>query len=135
MLQNLHHQSRVLQTRLIQMASQLSNGPYVGNGKPGRMSLANLPKSNVFTSKLPADTAFETPESSHNASREALGPRIVKGALFTYVRPEPADEPELLGVSPQALRDLGLKDGEEKSQEFRDLVAGNKIFRSRESGG
>src|SRR5436190_10563622 len=135
MLQNLHHQSRVLQTRLIQMASQLSNGPYVGNGKPGRMSLANLPKSNVFTSKLPADPAFETPESSHKSSRKALGPRLVKGALFTYVRPELADEPELLSVSPQALRDLGLKDGEEETHEFRDLVAGNRIFWNQENGG
>ena len=107
MLQNLHHQSRVLQTRLIQMASQLSNGPYVGNGKPGRMSLANLPKSNVFTSKLPADPAFETPESSHKSSRKALGPRLVKGALFTYVRPEPAGARNTKGdgCSRPALRD------------------------------
>ncbi|KAK2755663.1 hypothetical protein FQN54_005812 [Arachnomyces sp. PD_36] len=93
-----------------------------------RVSLADLPKSHTFTSKLPPDPAFETPESSHNAPREALGPRLVKGALYTYVRPEPSTEPELLGVSPQAMADIGLKEGEEKTQEFKDMVAGNRIF-------
>lgn len=100
-----------------------------GNG-PGHkgVSLSDLPKSNTFTSKLPADPAFETPESSHGAPRESLGPRIVKGALYTYVRPEPSSEPELLGVSPRAMADIGIRQGEEKTQEFQDLVAGNKIF-------
>lgn len=132
MLRNLHAGP---QTRLVQMASHYSDRSYVNNGEPSRVSLANLPKSNVFTSKLPPDPAFQTPESSHKAPREALGPRLVNGALFTYVRPEPADGPELLSVSPQALRDLGLKDGEEDTQEFRDLVAGNKIFWNQEDGG
>ncbi|KAL1955666.1 hypothetical protein VTO42DRAFT_8211 [Malbranchea cinnamomea] len=98
-------------------------------------SLADLPKTNVFTSKLPPDPAFETPESSHDAPREALGPRLVRGALYTYVRPELTDEPELLGVSPRAMRDIGLKDGEEKTQDFKDLVSGNKIMWSKEQGG
>ncbi|KKZ59199.1 hypothetical protein EMCG_05447 [[Emmonsia] crescens] len=124
--------------RFAQMAAHLSNshtGNENGNMHAGGVSIHELPKSNNFTSKLPPDPAFETPESSHNAPREALGPRLVKGALFTYVRPEPTDQPELLSVSPRALRDIGLKDGEEKTAQFRDLVSGNKIFWDKENGG
>ncbi|KAI9820927.1 MAG: hypothetical protein M1826_000802 [Phylliscum demangeonii] len=91
----------------------------------GLLSLADLPTSAVFTSKLPPDPAFPTPADSHRAPRNKLGPRIVKGALFTFVRPEPQKEPELLAVSPAALRDLGLKPGEEETEIFRDVVAGN----------
>ncbi|KAJ6127466.1 hypothetical protein N7523_003078 [Penicillium sp. IBT 18751x] len=113
--------------RLAQMVSHLSSS--------AGTSLADLPKSNVFTSKLPADPAFETPEASHHAPRQALGPRTVKGALFTYVRPEPAKEPELLGVSPRAMEDLGLKPGEEDTPQFKALVAGNHIWWDEEKGG
>ena len=92
------------------------------------VSLSELPKSNTFTSKLPPDPVFQTPESSHNAPRQALFPRLVKGAIYTYVRPETAEEPELLGVSPKAMEDIGLKSGEENTPEFRSLVAGNTFF-------
>lgn len=109
------------------MASHLSTG--------SASTLAELPKSNVFTSKLPADPAFETPESSHKAPRETLGPRMVKGALFTYVRPEQVEGPELLGVSPRAMEDIGLKPGEEQTPQFQALVAGNEIFWNEEQGG
>ncbi|KAL4786682.1 hypothetical protein BJX76DRAFT_81263 [Aspergillus varians] len=65
--------TQVLRSRLGKMASQLSNtSTYLG------LSLAELPKSNVFTSKLPPDPAFETPEASHKVHRERLYPRIVK---------------------------------------------------------
>jgi hypothetical protein len=111
--------------RLIQMAHLSTAGT----------SLAELPKSNVFTSKLPPDPAFDTPESSHKAPRETLGPRMVKGALFTYVRPEQTDEPELLGVSSKAMKDLGLKPGEEQTSRFKALVAGNEIWWNEEQGG
>jgi hypothetical protein len=113
--------------RLHQMASHLSTGAGI--------SLAELPKSNNFTSKLPADPAFETPESSHTAPRETLGPRMVKGALFTYVRPEQSDEPELLSVSSKAMKDLGLKPDEKNSSQFKALVAGNEIWWNEEQGG
>ncbi|KAJ5584109.1 uncharacterized protein N7459_003909 [Penicillium hispanicum] len=110
------------------MASHLSTGTT-------GMSLADLPKSNVFTSKLPPDPAFETPESSHRAPRETLGPRMVKGALFTFVRPEQVEKPELLGVSPKAMEDLGLNPGEKDSPRFKSLVSGNEIWWSEEEGG
>lgn len=113
--------------RLAQMASHLSRS--TGS------SLTDLPKSNVFTSKLPPDPAFETPEVSHKAPRETLGPRMVKGALFTYVRPEPVDKPELIGVSRRAMEDLGLKPGEEETPQFKALVAGNQIWWDEEKGG
>ncbi|OJD21332.1 hypothetical protein ACJ73_07326 [Blastomyces percursus] len=133
-------QPHIVRFRIAQMAAHLSsshtrNGNRNGNLFATGVTLAELPKSNNFTEKLPADPAFETPESSHNAPREALGPRLVKGALFTYVRPEPTDQPELLSVSPQALKDIGLKDGEEETAQFRDLVSGNKIFWDKENGG
>lgn len=114
-----------VRNRLIQMAHLSTAG----------ISLAELPKSNVFTSKLPPDPAFDTPESSHKAPRETLGPRMVKGALFTYVRPEQTDEPELLGVSSKAMNDLGLKSGEEQTSQFKALVAGNEIWWNEEQGG
>ncbi|KAH1640765.1 hypothetical protein KXX16_003772 [Aspergillus fumigatus] len=110
------------------MANQLST-------RAAGVSLAELPKSNVFTTKLPPDPAFETPESSHKAPRETLGPRLVKGALYTFVRPEPAGETELLSVSPKAMKDLGLKMGEELTPQFQALVSGNEIWWNAKDGG
>ena len=53
---------------------------------------------------------------------------MVKGALYTYVRPEGVETPELLGVSKRAMKDIGLREGEEMTEEFKELVAGNKIM-------
>ncbi|KAI9923679.1 hypothetical protein MW887_008412 [Aspergillus wentii] len=110
------------------MASHFSNAS-------AGVSVAELSKSNVFTTKLPPDPAFETPESSHGAPRETLGPRLVKGALYTFVRPETAEDTELLGISPKAMDDLGLKPGEEHTAQFKSMVAGNEIFWSEQNGG
>ncbi|RPA93798.1 UPF0061-domain-containing protein [Choiromyces venosus 120613-1] len=93
------------------------------------VTLQDLPKSNVFTTKLPPDPQFPTPESSAEATRSDLGPRMVKGALYTYVRPDPVeDSPELLAVSPLALRSLGLAHTEPSKPEFLKLVSGNGAF-------
>jgi uncharacterized protein YdiU (UPF0061 family) len=91
------------------------------------VTLAALPKSWHFTSSLPADPLFPTPADSHKASREDLGPRQVRGALFTWVRPETQNDPELLAVSPAAMRDLGLALSEVETEEFKETVVGNKI--------
>ncbi|CDM35608.1 Uncharacterised protein family UPF0061 [Penicillium roqueforti FM164] len=115
-----------VRNRLNQMVSHLSTAG---------ISLAELPKSNIFTSKLPHDPAFDTPELSHKAPRETLGPRMVNGALFTYIRPEQTAEPELLGVSSKAMNDLGLKPGEEQTSQFKALVSGNEIWWNEEQGG
>lgn len=117
--------------RIAQMSSHLSthangNGDTYGNSSG--VSLADLPKSNNFTSKLPNDAAFPTPVDSFKAPRQKLGPRMVKDALYTFVRPEETKSPELLGVSCRAFRDIGLADSEAESEDFKALVAGNKIL-------
>ncbi|SPQ27470.1 34469ab8-6f45-4ece-a7e4-2721ee112cbc [Thermothielavioides terrestris] len=91
------------------------------------VTLAALPKSWHFTSALPADPLFPTPADSHKAPRDQLGPRQVRGALFTWVRPEIQKDPELLAVSPAAMRDLGLALSEAETEEFKETVVGNKI--------
>lgn len=91
-------------------------------------SLEDLPKSWRFTQSLPPDPVFPTPAESHNTPRDHITPRQVRNALFTWVRPEPQRDPELLAVSPAALRDLGIQAGEEKTEDFRQLVAGNKLY-------
>ncbi|MCJ1285367.1 hypothetical protein MMC26_004707 [Xylographa opegraphella] len=108
-------------------ASSATNGLKQSKTNEG-VSIADLPKSNIFTSNLPADEKFPTPLSSYNAPRNALGPRMVKNATYTYVRPEEVEEPELLAVSPRALQDIGLHPSEATSADFTALVAGNKIL-------
>lgn len=107
-------------------ANGVTNG--VSNGTYPGVSLQELPKSHTFTLNLPPDPEFKTPSDSHRAPRGDLGPRTVKGALFTYVRPEETKNPELLGISRTALYNLGLKDGVENTEDFKDVVAGNKIY-------
>src|SRR5690554_1963522 len=53
-------------------------------------TLADLPKSWTFTSKLPNDPVYPTPADSHNTPRHMIRPRQVRGALYTWVRPEGA---------------------------------------------
>lgn len=118
-------------SRLARMTAHFSNNA-VNGGSNGAsfagVSLQDLPKSDTFTSNLPPDPEFPTPSASHNAPRQALGPRMVKGALYTFVRPEETSDPELLGVSPAALRDIGLQHGQEHTPDFKALVAGNKTY-------
>lgn len=112
------------------MTAHLTNGATNGviNGTYSGVSLQELPKSQTFTAKLPPDPEFRKPSDSHRAPRGDLGPRMVKGALFTYVRPEQTETPEILGISRTALHDIGLKDGVECTEEFKNMVAGNKIY-------
>lgn len=114
--------------RLHQMASHTMSNGTNSHKTDSNVSLADLPKSHVFTSNLPADPSFPTPLDSHQAERRKLGPRMVRNALFTYVRPEPSQSPELLAVSPAALRDIGLSSDVTSSDEFKQVVAGNKFF-------
>jgi len=118
--------------RLAQMANHVTNGQTNGIRTAG-CSLKDLPKSNVFTTKLPPDPAFPTPADSHKAPRPKLGPRMVRDALYTYVRPEPTEEPELLAVSSKALQDIGL--AETESEELKQVIAGNKFYWTEEEGG
>ena len=130
LLRTLARRPTTPRTRLAQMSAHLSNGASTDalNGSRHGVSLAELPKSANFTSHLQADPRFPTPGDSFDAPRALLGPRMVKGALYTYVRPEGAEKPELLGVSERAMKDIGLIEGEETTEEFKELVAGNKIM-------
>ncbi|KAG5958752.1 hypothetical protein E4U58_005273 [Claviceps cyperi] len=91
-------------------------------------TLQDLPKSWHFTDSLPADAEYPTPVASHRTPRDQIRPRQVRNAAFTWVRPEEQKDPELLAVSPAALRDLGIQAGQEETEEFRQLVAGNKLY-------
>ena len=130
LLHTLLHRPGFPHLRIAQMTAHLTNGAVNGasNGTYHGVSLQELPKSNTFTAKLPPDPEFRTPSESHKAPRGDLGPRMVKGALFTYVRPEETETPELLGISRTALHDIGLKDGVENTEEFKNVVAGNKFY-------
>lgn len=92
------------------------------------VSLQDLPKSWHFTESLPADLKYPTPAASHKTPRDQIRPRAVQDALFTWVRPEEQTNPELLATSPAALRDIGIDPEETKTEDFRQLVAGNKLY-------
>ncbi|KAI8963066.1 UPF0061-domain-containing protein [Daldinia sp. FL1419] len=114
--------------RLAQMTSRfLTNGAANHAANVTASSINEIPKSWNFTSKLPPDPLLPTPADSYKTPREQIVPRLVPGALFSWVRPQPVERPELLAVSPAAMRDLGIKEGDEKTDDFRQTVAGNKI--------
>ncbi|KFH41625.1 hypothetical protein ACRE_076680 [Hapsidospora chrysogenum ATCC 11550] len=92
------------------------------------VSLKDLPKSWRFTEALPPDSVYPTPADSHKTPRDQIRPRQVRGALFTWVRPEEQKDPELLSVSPAALRDIGISPEEAKTEDFRQFVAGNRLY-------
>lgn len=95
---------------------------------PGTHTLANLPKSWRLTSVLPPDPVFPTPADSHKTPRDQITPRQVRNGLYTFVRPEPQKHPELLAISPAALRDLDIKPSEATTHAFQQLVAGNALL-------
>lgn len=109
------------------MATHLVNGQVDGSDQK-TYSLRDLPKTNSFTQKLPPDSEYPTPASSHQAERSKLGPRLVKSAAYTFVRPDPIEKPELLGVSKNALRDLAINPAAVETDEFKETVAGNRII-------
>lgn len=116
--------------RAAQMASHITNGQTNGQAavEQKQYSIRDLPKSNNFTQKLPPDEQYPTPAKSHNEDRSKLGPRLVKNAAYTFVRPEPIQNFELLGVSKNALRDLGIDPASVDTDEFKETVAGNRII-------
>ena len=131
LLRALCHRPLVPFLRVAPMVAPLSDGATGGvltDVSGCGTTMNELPKSNVFTSILPPDSVFKTPADSHKSSRHSLGPRMVKGSLYTYVRPEEVLLPELLGISQRAMNDIGLKVGEEASEDFKATVAGNKIY-------
>jgi serine/tyrosine/threonine adenylyltransferase len=97
--------------------------------QPGGVTLADLPKSHTFTAHLPSDPVIPSPEASKSASPQQLRvSRPVKNAIFTWVAPEKNENPQLLATSWKAVRDLGLDPSETETQDFLDLMSGNKIY-------
>jgi hypothetical protein len=125
MISAARNRPQAFRNRVAQMASHLSTST---NGALKQFNIRDLPKSNNFTSKLPADQQYPTPQSSHNEERRKLGPRLVKNAAFTYVRPETFEKAELVGVSKTALKDLALDPASIQEDDFKETVAGQKII-------
>ncbi|KAG0648019.1 non sense mediated decay [Hyphodiscus hymeniophilus] len=120
------------------MAAHLSTDKASNGTTYAGTSLADIPKSWTFTSSLPSDPKFPTPATSHKTPRQDITPQLVKGALFTWVRPEEAKEPELLSVSPAGLRDLGISEEDVSTEDFKQTVAGNRLLgwnEEKEEGG
>lgn len=69
-----------------------------------------------FNTKLPADSILE------NSRRQ------VSKACFSFVTPKQTAKPELLHVSPEMLKNLGLSIGEEQSDDFLNVFTGNKVL-------
>ena len=123
-------------SRLFQLVSHLSSSrtpsarlSNMNGHKSTGVSLADLPKSHTFTTHLPPDPVVPTPEASKSASDQQLPvSRPVKSALFTWVAPEKNENPQLLATSWRTVRDLGLDPAEVESQDFLDLMSGNKIY-------
>lgn len=107
------------------LSTQAQQGIVDGDGG---QTLSALPKSWRFTSILPADPIFPTPADSHKTPRDQITPRQVRNGLFTWVRPEPQKDPELLAVSPAALRDLNINASEVTTEQFRQFAAGNVLL-------
>jgi len=122
----LRAQSQVVSSRTVRMAGHLShcavNGSYQG------FSVRDLPKSNNFTLKLPPDPQYPNPATSHKEERKNLGPRLVRGAAYTFVRPDSFEKTELAGVSKAALRDLAIDPAAVETEDFKDVVAGKRII-------
>jgi len=100
-----------------------------------RIFVCNIPIAKLTRKRVAdygplADPEFPTPEASQNAPRGALGPRQVRGAMFTWVMPEGREpHPEVLAVSEDAMMTLGLKPEEGKREDFKHLMAGNFLVK------
>jgi hypothetical protein len=107
----------------------MTTGEMINHERGSGVSLADLPKSHIFTTYLPPDALIPTPEASKGASPQLLRvSRPVRNALFTWVAPEHTENPQLLATSWRALKDLGLNDFETETEDFLKVVSGNKIY-------
>ena len=78
--------------------------------------LMNLNIKQTFTKELPADVIAE------NTRRQ------VENAAFSYVSPKTTAAPKVLHVSPEMAASLNISEDETKSEFFRDIFTGNKIY-------
>ncbi len=78
-------------------------------------SFDSLTFDNRFTAELPADPIIE------NRCRQ------VSGALFSRVKPYTVRQPELRAYSPEVMDILGLEQRYADSEEFTQIMAGNRL--------
>lgn len=71
-----------------------------------------------FNKELPADPILE------NTRRQ------VSKASFSYVTPKQTSNPELLHVSPEMLKNIGLSDADAKSEDFLNVFTGNEVLQN-----
>ncbi|MCG1037506.1 protein adenylyltransferase SelO [Polaribacter sargassicola] len=76
----------------------------------------NLNIKDTFTTENPADSNVE------NTRRQ------VEGAVFSYVKPKKTSAPKLLHVSAEMAEELNISSKETKSDFFKDIVTGNRIY-------
>ncbi|WP_246073337.1 protein adenylyltransferase SelO [Formosa sediminum] len=70
----------------------------------------------IFTSELPADPIIENNR------------RQVEEACFSFVTPQQTKKPELIHVSPEMLKQLGITEAESQSEEFLKVFTGNQVL-------
>jgi len=71
---------------------------------------------NTFINELPADPILE------NSRRQ------VEKACFSFVTPKKTKNPELLHVSPEMLKELGLSLEDIKSKSFLNIFTGHSVL-------
>ncbi|TVZ57890.1 uncharacterized protein YdiU (UPF0061 family) [Flavobacteriaceae bacterium MAR_2010_105] len=76
----------------------------------------NFNIKNSFTNELPADPILDNNR------------RQVYKSCFSYVTPKQTTNPELLHVSPEMLKNLGLSEADSKSKTFLKVVTGNQVL-------
>ncbi len=79
-------------------------------------TLPSLNFDNTFTRELPAD-----PETSNYR-------RQVVGACYSKVKPTPVSAPKLIAYSKEAAKLLDLSDEACKSEQFKEVFAGNRLL-------
>ena len=81
-----------------------------------KKNLENLSFNNIIT-KLPLDKI----EYDNNS-------RIVRGAIYSRVKPTPVKNPTLVSVSTKALKLIDLNENQIAKKEFAEYFSGNKIM-------
>ncbi|WP_299311735.1 protein adenylyltransferase SelO [uncultured Aquimarina sp.] len=72
--------------------------------------------NNTFSEELPSDPILE------NSRRQ------VRNACFSYVTPKKTRNPEILHVSEEMSKELGLSKEDAQSEEFLQIMTGNKVI-------
>ena len=91
-------------------------------------TLQSIKKTCIFTENLPPDPEILTPQAAEDNPSATHTPRIVRGALFTYVKPATNTTYEVIATSKSCMELLGLDPKEAQTEEFKQLVSGNKTY-------